>query len=69
MCDIGVAMKTTTTDDRISISRFVARFGGRFLCRSPPDEGGGPPRLAIAGVTAEAGRSVGFPARRGRAGN
>lgn len=43
MCDTGVAMKTPTTDDRITTSRFVARFGGRFLCRSPPGDGGGPP--------------------------
>lgn len=36
MCDTGVAMKNPTTNDRISASRFTARFGGRFLCRSPP---------------------------------
>lgn len=43
MCDTGVAMKTPTTDDRLTTSRFIARFGGRFLCRSPPNGGGGPP--------------------------
>ncbi len=30
------AMKNPTTDNVLCTSRLVARFGGRFLCRSPP---------------------------------
>ena len=29
-------MKNTRSDHGLSTSRWLARFGGRFLCRSPP---------------------------------
>ena len=38
-----VAMKHKPTDDRLTLPKILARFGGRFLCRSPPAAGGGPP--------------------------
>lgn len=46
-------MKHTTQTTRLALMKILARFGGKFLCRSPPVAGGGPPpRLARAAVRA-----------------
>jgi hypothetical protein len=34
-------MKNNTTGYGVTTSRFLARFGGRFLCRSPPEPAAG----------------------------
>ena len=51
-------MKNPMTDSGLFTAKFVARFGGRFLCRSPPVRRGYFFCAAVAGALGQNGALV-----------